>query len=51
VALAAVADTRWVENTGDDIRAAITANEPCALAGLDSLLSQLCWTLWPTPDD
>jgi len=51
VNLAAVTDTRWVNHAADNIRAAITANEPSTLSGLDSILTVLCWTPWPMPDE
>lgn len=51
VTLAAVTDTRWVNHTADSVRAAIIADKPSTLAGLDSILTELCWTPWPMPDD
>jgi hypothetical protein len=51
VTLAAVTDTRWVTHAADSIRAAIIANKPSTLAGLDSILTELCWTPWPMHDE
>lgn len=51
VTLAAATDTRWVNNAADSVRAAIIADKPSTLAGLDSILSELCWTPWPMPDE
>jgi len=51
VTLAVVTDTRWVNHAADSILAAIIANKPSTLAGLDSILTELCWTPWPMPDE
>lgn len=50
VTFAAVTDARWINHTAEGVQAAIVANKPSTLSGLDSILTGLCWTSWPMPD-